>query len=115
MFSALKDNFESLSWDADKRQTAKAFFDASWRSSIDNFSNSAQLRCDQELQLKESQISQFRNLQDLVIRLQNRGRTVRDLCNVSPDLAQLFNNADRQLLLYLEHPPSLFAVKIIIL
>ena len=110
MFSALRDNFDSLTWDSEKKQTAKSFFDASWRTSIDNFSNSAQSHCAQEIRSKESQLLQFQKLQELLIQLQHRGRTVRDICLFCPDLAQLFNNADKQLLLYLEHPPTLFAV-----
>ena len=113
MFSALRENYDSLTWDSDQKQTAKAYFDATWRSSIDNLSNSAQLQCDQEIRSKESQLTQFRHLQELIINIQDRGRTVRDLCLISPELAQLFNNADKQLLLYLEHPPSLFSVKTI--
>ena len=66
MFPVLRENFNSLTWDSDQKQIAKSYFDASWRSSIDNLSNSAQLHCNQELRQKESQLEQFRHLQNLL-------------------------------------------------
>ena len=110
MFSALRENYESLSWDSDKKQTAQAYFDESWRSSIKNLSNSAQSRCSHEIREKESQLAQFQQLQALLIQIQNQGATMRDLCFVNADLANLFRHAEKSLLLYLDHPPMLFLV-----
>ena len=111
MFRAIKENFDNLVWSQEKKETAKEYFDATWRHAIQQKIQPEKDQLLQKIYHEEEFVTQIINLQKFIISINDQRKNMSELCQEHPQIAEIFKNADKNFLFYLDYPPNVFLVK----
>ena len=110
MFRAVKENFDNQIWSQEKRESARAYFDATWQHAIQMKIQPEKDKLLQKISQEEDFIKQIIDLQKFVISVNDDSKTMKDLCHEHTQIADIFKNADHLFLFYLDYPPNVFLV-----
>ena len=117
MTTVLRDNFESLRWDSEQKNTARDYFGLQWKNSITASISPRKSQLEMDIRTKKTLLTELQALQSFVASIKDQGASLRDLTTKYPALASMFNNVDDQMTYLLSQPPMTFLVspKIILL
>ena len=107
--SALRDNFQTLSWDSDQKATAKEFFYSQWRATLDSSTRETKGKIDEEISSKLELATQLQNFHSFFISVKDQGSTVQELADKFEVIRAQFNQGDAQLAYLLTQPPLTFS------
>ena len=108
---ALKDNFDSLSWDNDQKTTAREFFQSQWRNTIQSSTREKKAKLDEEIRSKLALCDQLHQFQQFFASVQDQGETVAELAQKHEQIRAQFQNSSAELNYYMSQPPQTFAVR----
>ena len=110
MTTVLRDNFESLRWDAEQKNTARDYFGLQWKNSITASISPRKSQLEMDISTKKMLLAELQALQSFVASIKDQGASLRDLTTKYPALASMFSNVDDQMTYLLSQPPMTFLV-----
>ena len=110
MTTVLKDNFESLRWDAEQKNTARDYFGLQWQNTITASISPRKSQLETDIRTKKMLLAELQALQSFVASIKDQGASLRDLTTKYPALASMFSNVDDQMTYLLSQPPMTFLV-----